>query len=54
VLDDLGDGPPGAEDVVQLRRILYGLHAILELHFAQEEEGYYSLVEALPAGSAGE
>ena len=25
---------------MDLRRILYGLHAILRLHFAQEEEAY--------------
>jgi heavy metal translocating P-type ATPase len=46
LLDDIGDDQPDADDVVQLRRILYGLHAILELHFAQEDEGYYSLLDA--------
>ena len=25
--------------------MLYGLHAILRLHFAQEDEGYLSLAE---------
>ena len=25
---------------MELRRLLYGLHAILQLHFAQEEEAY--------------
>ena len=35
---------PGAEDLRDLRRVLYGLHAILLLHFAQEEE-LYSLFE---------
>ena len=35
---------PGAEDLRDLRRVLYGLHAILQLHFAQEEE-LYSLFE---------
>lgn len=33
------DGP-GPEDLRDLRRVLYGLHAILTLHFAQEEELY--------------
>ena len=33
------DGP-GPEDFRDLRRVLYGLHAILSLHFAQEEELY--------------
>ena len=35
---------PEADDLVELRRLLYGLHAILQLHFAQEEEGAFSLV----------
>ncbi|HEX5208538.1 MAG TPA: heavy metal translocating P-type ATPase [Steroidobacteraceae bacterium] len=38
------DGPR-AEDHRDLRRVLYGLHAILSLHFAQEEE-LYSLFES--------
>lgn len=37
------DGPR-SEDLRDLRRALYGLHAILTLHFAQEEE-LYSLFE---------
>lgn len=36
---------PGMEDLRDLRRVLYGLHAILVLHFAQEED-LYSLLEA--------
>jgi heavy metal translocating P-type ATPase len=36
---------PAAEDLRDLRRSLYGLHAILTLHFAQEEE-LYSLFES--------
>jgi heavy metal translocating P-type ATPase len=35
---------PSADDLRDLRRVLYGLHAILSLHFAQEEE-LYSLFE---------
>ena len=38
------DGPR-SEDFRDLRRALYGLHAILTLHFAQEEE-LYSLLES--------
>jgi heavy metal translocating P-type ATPase len=38
-------GGPRAEDLRDLRRVLYGLHAILQLHFAQEEE-LYSLFES--------
>ncbi len=36
---------PRPEDMRDLRRALYGLNAILTLHFAQEEE-LYSLFEA--------
>lgn len=36
---------PEREDCRDLRRVLYGLHAILSLHFAQEEE-LYSLLES--------
>ena len=32
------------EDVVEIRRLLYGLYAVLRLHNAQEEEGAFSLV----------
>ena len=35
---------PGPEDVIELRRLLYGLYAVLRLHNAQEEEGAFSLV----------
>jgi heavy metal translocating P-type ATPase len=31
---------PRPEDLRDLRRVLYGLHAILQLHFAQEDELY--------------
>jgi len=34
---------PGPEDLTDLRRLLYGLDAILRLHIAQEEELYVSL-----------
>jgi iron-sulfur cluster repair protein YtfE (RIC family) len=37
------------EDVVELRRLLYGLYAILRLHNAQEEEGAFSLLPDEPA-----
>jgi len=44
---DTGSAQP--EDVVELRRLLYGLYAVLRLHNAQEEEGAFSLV---PPGAA--
>jgi hypothetical protein len=40
-----------AEDVTDVRRLLYGLYAILRLHNAQEEEGAFSLV---PDAAPGE
>jgi hypothetical protein len=39
-VDGVGRDGPDAEQVVELRRLLYGLYAILLLHFAQEDEGY--------------
>lgn len=45
LLDEIGEGSPQAGDVVDLRRVLYGLHAILRLHFSQEDEAYLSLSE---------
>lgn len=42
--DELADhGSP--EVVADLRRTLYELHAVLRLHFAQEEEDYHSLAD---------
>ena len=40
---DLPAGGPEPADIRDLRRTLYGLHAILRLHFDQEEELYASL-----------
>jgi soluble P-type ATPase len=48
VLVDLESGVE-VDDIDELRRLLYGLHAILRLHNAQEEEGIFSL---LPEESA--
>ncbi len=39
----------GAGDRLELRRLLYGLHAILRLHFAQEEELYLELDDGTAA-----
>jgi iron-sulfur cluster repair protein YtfE (RIC family) len=43
MLDDIAPTGPDQIDVTELRRILYGLHAILSLHTAQEDESYLSL-----------
>lgn len=45
LLDGMPAEGPGPEDMRELRRILYGLYAILTLHFAQEEESYLALIE---------
>ena len=45
LLDDIGSTGPDLEDVDDLRRLLYGLHAVLRLHTLQEEESYLSLGE---------
>ncbi len=45
LVDDLPESGPTAEDVPELRRVLYGLDAVLRLHFAQEDEGYFSLID---------
>lgn len=41
-------GAPRPDQVDDLRATLYGLDAVLTLHFAQEEQGYFTLAE--PAG----
>ncbi|GAA5022504.1 heavy metal translocating P-type ATPase [Terrabacter aeriphilus] len=40
-----------ADDVTELRRLLYGLYAVCRLHNQQEEEGAFALVPA-PSGTA--
>jgi len=49
LLESLPPTGPTAQDVVDLRRTLYGLHAILRLHNAQEEELYDWLWSTHPA-----
>ena len=57
LVGDLPPEGPAIEDLTDLRRVLYGLDAILRLHMAQEEELYLSLGddtgEAAVAGAAG-
>jgi hypothetical protein len=43
LLDDIGPDGPDEEDMAELRRVLYGLHAVLSLHTAQEDESYLSM-----------
>jgi soluble P-type ATPase len=41
----LAGGPLRADQVDDLRATLYGLDAVLTLHFAQEEQNYFALVD---------
>jgi len=52
LLVDLDNDSVQPEDVVELRRVLYGLYGVLRLHNAQEEEGAFSLVPAAPTRGA--
>ncbi len=47
---ELPETGPGPEDFTDLRRLLYGLDAILRLHMAQEEELYLSLGDEVAEG----
>jgi heavy metal translocating P-type ATPase len=47
LLDDIDSADADDDDLVELRRLLYGLHAILRLHTAQEDEGYLSLADEI-------
>ncbi len=49
LVDEVGPDGPAAEDLTDMRRVLYGLDAILRLHMAQEEELYIGLGDAGPA-----
>jgi heavy metal translocating P-type ATPase len=44
LLEELQDEPAQAEDIVELRRLLYGLYGVLRLHNAQEDETAFSLI----------
>lgn len=52
LLTDLDNDNVQPEDVVELRRVLYGLYAVLRLHNAQEEEGAFSLLPTGPESGA--
>jgi soluble P-type ATPase/iron-sulfur cluster repair protein YtfE (RIC family) len=43
---DLRPQGPDPATVVELQRVLYGLDAVLRLHFAQEDEIYHTLADA--------
>ncbi len=52
LLADVSEPEPDREDLVELRRRLYGLYAVLRLHFAEEEESYFSLADEPDAAAA--
>jgi hypothetical protein len=45
LLDGVDEDVPDPDDLIELRRLLYALHAVLHLHFAQEDEGYLSIAD---------
>ena len=45
IIGRVGTNEPTPTDVHDLQRLLYGLYALLELHFAQEDENYLSLAD---------
>lgn len=53
LLDDIGPDPPDETDLADLHSLLYGLHAILRLHTAQEDESYLSLSDDAEGPSPG-
>lgn len=43
--DAMQGAEPGLHDVKDLRRVLYGLYALVKVHFAKEEEIYLPLLD---------
>jgi heavy metal translocating P-type ATPase len=52
LLEELQDEPVEAEDIVELRRLLYGLYGVLHLHNAEEDETAFSLIPDTPEPTA--
>jgi heavy metal translocating P-type ATPase len=51
VLDELDVTRPDPVEIEELRRVLYSLYAVVELHFDQEDEGYFSLFDTSDSSS---
>ena len=51
LLEEVPDDQAQPEDLVELRRLLYGLYGVLRLHNAQEDETAFSLLPPAPAGA---
>ena len=45
VIERVGSVAPAPTEVQELQRLLYGLYALLELHFGQEDESFLSLAD---------
>jgi heavy metal translocating P-type ATPase len=45
IVGRVGTAAPAPADVQELQRLLYGLYALLELHFGQEDESFLSLAD---------
>jgi len=54
LIEDIGGQGPDDADLADLRSLLYGLHAILRLHTAQEDESYLSLGDDARAAQPGQ
>jgi heavy metal translocating P-type ATPase len=52
-LEDMVEGGPTADEIREIRPVLYGLDSVLRLHFAQEDESYLALIETRGSGPAG-
>jgi heavy metal translocating P-type ATPase len=48
LLDEIPDDATRPEDLVEIRRLLYGLYGVLRLHNAQEDEMAHSLLPPTP------
>lgn len=52
LLEELQKEPVQADDITELRRLLYGLYGVLRLHNAQEDETAFSLIPEEPQPTA--
>src|SRR3970282_504215 len=53
IRDAMRESEPGLHDVKELQRVLYGLYALVKVHFAKEEEIYLPILDQrLTAGEA--
>jgi heavy metal translocating P-type ATPase len=53
LIGELPQEGPRPEDHAELRRVLYGLYAILQMHLSQEDEAYFALIEGEEGAAPG-